>query len=129
MSIIRISRDSPLPLVCLTTTLLPLGEHENAHLEWASRRLSTLPHIALWTTPLLVTIRRSSEVSVKTGPASNLRVMFPLISTMLELRQAKMVLADVMEDLDEHGIEYNRSMPVGMMVEVPAAVIMIDRFV
>src|SRR5208282_5102028 len=48
---------------------------------------------------------------------------------LLELRQAKMVLADVMEDLDEHGIQYNHSMPVGMMVEVPAAVIMIDRFV
>jgi len=40
-----------------------------------------------------------------------------------------MVLADVMEDLDEHGIEFNHRMPVGMMVEVPAAVIMIDRFV
>ncbi len=40
-----------------------------------------------------------------------------------------MVLADVMEDLDEHGIAFNRDMPVGMMVEVPAAVMMIDRFV
>ena len=30
--------------------------------------------------------------------------MFPLITTLLELRQAKMVLADVMEDLEEHGI-------------------------
>ena len=59
----------------------------------------------------------------------NLQVMFPLISTLLELRQAKMVLADIMEDFDEHGIAYNREMPVGMMVEVPAAVMMIDRFV
>ena len=40
-----------------------------------------------------------------------------------------MVLADVMEDLDEHGIAFNRDLPVGMMVEVPAAVMMIDRFV
>ena len=55
--------------------------------------------------------------------------MFPLVSTLLELRQAKMVLADIMEDLDEHGIEFNRNIPVGMMVEVPAAVMMIDRFV
>ncbi len=31
-------------------------------------------------------------------------IMFPLITTLLELRQAKMVLADVMEDLDEEGI-------------------------
>ena len=34
-----------------------------------------------------------------------------------------------MEDLDEHGIEFNRDIPIGMMVEVPAAVMMIDRFV
>ena len=58
----------------------------------------------------------------------NLQMMFPLVSTLLELRQAKMVLADVMEDLDEHGIPFNRDMPIGMMVEVPAAVMMLDRF-
>ena len=39
-----------------------------------------------------------------------------------------MVLADVMEDLDERGEPFNRDMPVGMMVEVPAAVLMIDHF-
>jgi phosphotransferase system enzyme I (PtsI) len=55
--------------------------------------------------------------------------MFPLIATLLELRQAKMVLADVMEDLDEEGVAFNRKLPVGMMVEVPAAVLMIDHFV
>ena len=59
----------------------------------------------------------------------NVQIMFPLISTLLELRQAKMVLADVMEDLEEHGIPFNRNVPVGMMVEVPAAVMMIDHFV
>jgi len=56
------------------------------------------------------------------------RLMFPLISTMLELRQAKMVLADAMEDLDEAGIPFDRNIPVGMMVEVPSAVIMMDHF-
>ena len=40
-----------------------------------------------------------------------------------------MVLTDVMEDLEEHNIPFNRKLPVGMMVEVPAAVMMIDRFV
>ena len=65
------------------------------------------------------------------GPAclGNVQIMFPLISTLLELRQAKMVLADVMEDLEEHDIPFNRDVPIGMMVEVPAAVMMIDHFV
>lgn len=58
----------------------------------------------------------------------NIRLMFPLISTMLELRQAKMVLADAMEDLDEEGVPFDREMAVGMMVEVPSAVLMMDRF-
>ena len=40
-----------------------------------------------------------------------------------------MVLSDVMEDLEEAKIEFNRNVQVGMMVEVPAAVMMIDRFV
>jgi phosphotransferase system enzyme I (PtsI) len=57
-----------------------------------------------------------------------IRLMFPLISTMLEFRQAKMVLADAMEDLEEEGVPFDRNMPVGMMVEVPSAVIMMDRF-
>ena len=48
---------------------------------------------------------------------------------LLELRQAKMVLADVMEDLEEHHVPFNRDVPVGMMVEMPAAVMMIDHFV
>ena len=57
-----------------------------------------------------------------------IRIMFPLIATLLELRQAKMLLADVCEELHEEGIPYDRDIQVGMMVEVPAAVIMLDRF-
>jgi phosphotransferase system enzyme I (PtsI) len=59
----------------------------------------------------------------------NIRIMFPLISTMLELRQAKSVLADAMEDLDEDGVPFDRNLQVGMMVEVPSAVLMMDHFV
>ena len=47
----------------------------------------------------------------------------------MEFRQAKMIVADVMEDLEENGIEFNRELPIGMMVEVPSAVVMMDRFV
>jgi phosphotransferase system enzyme I (PtsI) len=54
--------------------------------------------------------------------------MFPFISTLRELRQAKMVLAEVMEDLEEEGVAFDRDIPVGMMVEVPAAVMLLDRF-
>ena len=66
---------------------------------------------------------------LRASATGNIRMMFPLISTMLELRQAKMVLADAMEDLDEEGVPFDRNMQVGMMVEVPSAVLMMDHFV
>ncbi len=59
----------------------------------------------------------------------DIRIMFPLVSTIMELRQARMVLADAMEDLEESGIAFDRDIQVGMMVEVPSAVMLMDRFV
>jgi len=54
--------------------------------------------------------------------------MFPLITNVMELRQAKMILRDVMEDLEEEGHELRMDVPVGMMVEVPSAALQCDRF-
>ncbi len=55
--------------------------------------------------------------------------MFPLITTMAELRQSRMLLKVVADDLKHEQIPYRSDIPVGMMVEVPAAVVMLDRFV
>ena len=51
----------------------------------------------------------------------DVRVMFPLITSLQELRQAKMILRDVMEDLDEYGVPYNQNIPIGIMIETPSA--------
>jgi len=51
-------------------------------------------------------------------------IMFPLITNQQELMQAKMILHDVMEDLDEESIPYNRDIPVGIMIETPSAALM-----
>jgi phosphotransferase system enzyme I (PtsI) len=59
----------------------------------------------------------------------DLRIMFPLISTVKEFRQAKRTaIAEVMDELREAGIPFNEKIPVGMMVEVPSAVVMLDKF-
>lgn len=73
--------------------------------------------------------RTQLRAIVRASVVGNAQIMFPLISTMLELRQAKMVLADVIEDLEEHGLPFRRDIKVGMMVEVPSAVVMVDRFI
>ena len=80
--------------------------------------------LALRNLPLFRTQLRAALRATALG---NVHIMFPLVSTLLELRQAKMVLADVMEDLQEHNIPFNRNVPVGMMVETPAAAMMIDQ--
>ncbi|MBL7214172.1 MAG: phosphoenolpyruvate--protein phosphotransferase [Phycisphaerae bacterium] len=51
----------------------------------------------------------------------DVRVMFPLITNLQELRQAKMILRDVMEDLDEFAVPYNADLPVGIMIETPSS--------
>jgi phosphotransferase system enzyme I (PtsI) len=77
----------------------------------------------------LPVFRTQLRAALRASAIGNIQIMFPLVSTLLELRQAKMVLADVMEDLQEHQVAFNRDVPVGMMVETPAAVMMIDHFV
>jgi phosphotransferase system enzyme I (PtsI) len=59
----------------------------------------------------------------------DVRLMFPLITTLTELRQAKKILAEAMGELDARGAEFRRDLPVGMMVESPAAAMMIDCFI
>ena len=65
---------------------------------------------------------------LRASAGGKIRVMFPLISNTMELRQARMVLHDVMEDLEEEGIAYDRDLSIGMMIEVPAAALMAKAF-
>jgi phosphotransferase system enzyme I (PtsI) len=51
----------------------------------------------------------------------DVKIMFPLISNIQELMQTKLILRDVMEDLDDDSIAYNRDIDVGIMVETPSA--------
>ena len=56
----------------------------------------------------------------------NLRIMFPMVSGVNELRAAKRFLAEAREELRREGVE-TRLPPVGIMVELPSAAIIADR--
>ena len=122
------SEDGPKPVIIRTLdlgadkfALVPQPEDErNPFLGLRSIRLS-LRNLPLFRTQLRAVLRASV--------LGNLHVMFPMVTTLKELRQAKMVLSDVMEDLEEQGIPFNREIRVGMMVEVPSAVVMLDQFI
>ena len=75
--------------------------------------------------PLFKTqLRAILRASVK----GNVRIMFPLVSHIMELRQAKMLMGDVMEDLEDEGLPFRRDVPVGIMVEVPSVAIQAKTF-
>jgi phosphotransferase system enzyme I (PtsI) len=59
----------------------------------------------------------------------DVRVMFPMITTLDELRNARFLLRSVSEDLLTESKFIPCAVQVGMMVEVPAAVLMLDRFI
>jgi phosphoenolpyruvate-protein phosphotransferase (PTS system enzyme I) len=80
----------------------------------------TLQNLPLFKTQLRAILRAATSGEVA--------IMFPLVSSLLELRQAKMILEDVKEDLEDQGVAFKRNVPVGMMVEVPSAALLADEF-
>ena len=66
--------------------------------------------------------RRQLRAILRAGAQGNAALMFPLISGLRELRQAKSILGEARQELDNQGLAYDRNMPVGVMVELPSAV-------
>jgi len=56
----------------------------------------------------------------------NFRLMFPMISGLEQFLEAKKVLRSVMRSLDKEGIEYDREIPIGILIEIPSAVSIAD---
>lgn len=95
-------------------------EHErNPMLGLRSIRYS-LANVGMFKTQLRAILRAAVEGEV--------RLMFPLLMSLMEFRQAKMTLHDAMEDLEEAGIPYRRELPIGIMLETPAAAIQVKEF-
>lgn len=69
----------------------------------------------------LTMFKKQLRAILRASVLGQVKIMFPLITNRQELMQAKMILHDVMEDLDEESIAYNRDIHVGIMVETPSA--------
>jgi phosphotransferase system enzyme I (PtsI) len=102
----------------LAPALGPQHDH-NPVLGLRSLRFCLL-HLDMFKTHLRAILRASVH--------GDMRIMFPMICTVMELRQAKATLHDVMEDLEEEGLEFRRDIPIGMMVETPAAALLTSAF-
>ncbi|WP_407646430.1 phosphoenolpyruvate--protein phosphotransferase [Fusibacter ferrireducens] len=56
----------------------------------------------------------------------NLKIMFPMISSVEEIRNSKKILDEVKSELDAEGIAYDPNVEVGIMIEIPAAAVISD---
>ena len=98
---------------------LNLPQEDNPFLGYRAIRLC-LENIELFKIQLMAILRAS-----KFG---NLAIMFPMISTLDELRKAKQIVEDCKEELKNKNIEFNENIKIGMMIEIPAAAIMAEEF-
>ncbi|MDB5011937.1 MAG: ptsP [Daejeonella sp.] len=58
----------------------------------------------------------------------DLKIMFPMISSLQELRAAKAMVGDAKNELVSENIPFNGKIEIGMMIEIPSAAIMADLF-
>jgi len=98
---------------------LDLPKEMNPFLGYRAIRLC-LDRVDLFKTQLRALLRASIH--------GDLRIMFPMIATIQEFIDAKNILNETKEELIEEGYAISDGYEVGMMVEVPAAAILADRF-
>jgi len=71
---------------------------------------------------------RQIRAMLRAGASADLRIMFPMISSIDEFCQAREVVFECLEELDKQDMEHNRKPKLGIMVELPCIVDLIDDF-
>jgi phosphoenolpyruvate-protein phosphotransferase (PTS system enzyme I) len=89
----------------------------NPFLGWRGIRVS-LARPAMFREQIRAVLRASAFGKVA--------VMFPMISGLSEVIRSKEMVSRCMDELDKEGIPFDRNLPVGIMIEVPAAAICAD---
>ena len=92
---------------------LPIPKEENPFLGWRAIRISL---------ELRELFMRQLRAILRAGACGNVRVMFPMITCMEELREAKLMLEECKVELDAQNLPFDADMKVGVMIETPAAV-------
>jgi len=77
-----------------------------------------MQHRDMFKTQLRALLRASAFGKIK--------IMFPLVSGVQELRQVKTLVREIRLELDADGIAYNRELQIGIMIEVPSAAVIAD---
>ncbi|TCN01340.1 phosphoenolpyruvate--protein phosphotransferase [Paenibacillus sp. BK033] len=98
---------------------LQLEKEDNPFLGYRAIRIC-LDRPDLFKTQLRAVLRASAY--------GNLKIMFPMIATLGEWRQAKALLEQAKQELRSEHVAFNERIEAGIMIEIPAAAQMADRF-
>jgi phosphotransferase system enzyme I (PtsI) len=96
---------------------LPFPDEMNPFLGWRAIRIS-LDEPELFKTQLRAILRAAA--------GHQAYIMFPMVSDLDELRRARAVVESVRRDLELDSVEFAADVPVGIMVETPAAAMLVD---
>lgn len=96
---------------------LPFPDEMNPFLGWRAIRIS-LDEPELFKTQLRAILRAAV--------GHQARIMFPMVSDLDELRRARDIVDAVKRDLSIASVEFASDVPVGIMVETPAAAVLVD---
>lgn len=94
----------------------------NPFMGWRSIRLS-FEHPEFFNTQIRAIIRAASEF-----PQGTVRLMFPMVTTVEEIRRLRSMVRRAYKTLNSRGIK-TKEVPVGMMLEVPAAAVSIGTMI
>lgn len=72
--------------------------------------------------------RTQMRALLRASVHGNLRIMFPMIATLKEFRAAKAIFEDEKQKLLNEGVEVSDTIQVGIMIEIPAAAVLADKF-
>jgi multiphosphoryl transfer protein len=109
--ILDVGGDKPIPY-------LNFPQESNPFLGWRGIRFC-LDHPDILKTQLRAILKASLGHQIK--------IMFPMIATLQEIQAAKAILAEVQAELRQAGISFDEKMEVGIMVEIPSAVILAEQ--
>jgi phosphoenolpyruvate-protein phosphotransferase (PTS system enzyme I) len=104
-----------------TVPYLGHSREANPFMGWRSIRLS-FEHPELFTTQIRAILRASAEPGEQ---RRRVRILFPMITTLEEMRRIRKMVRRCQAELEQRQLPYAR-VPVGLMLEVPAAAVQID---
>lgn len=67
------------------------------------------------------------RAALRAGVDRNLKIMFPMVATASEVRAARQVLEECIQELREEGTAFAENIEIGIMVEIPSAALVADQ--